>query len=193
MVGLLRAFNPSLYDLIQPYRVTDDKLMPWAYQFANPQGRPYHNDWGVMSSNPIMKAIQPFQKIKRMDCAYRIPLPAKITHGAKCQEWQPWEDGYPLAPGAQVKDRPIWDGTRSVMAPHILLDVSLDGCTTYAGFIAGEWRDCFTRYQKKIFGRMFKYYNGLKPDVGVTFDESLKLKSDCMWWFPEVAATWITA
>lgn len=183
---LLRAYNPALYDLIQPYRVTDDAFMPLAYRDI-PGGRPLHDDWGVMGKLP---ALQPWQRIRRMDCAYRIPLPAKIIKGPYHWEWQLWDATYPLAPGFVVEDRPIWDGTRSVMAPHVFLQVSELGRTEYAGFIAGEWRPCFTRYSGRVMGRTLKYYNGLKPDVGCSFDESLNIKSDCLWWFPEISVSW---
>ena len=33
-----RPINPSLYDLIQPYKVTDPAQMPYTYQAANPAG-----------------------------------------------------------------------------------------------------------------------------------------------------------
>ena len=72
-----RPINPSLYDLIQPYKVTDPSQMPWTYQAANPAGRPNHDDWAVLKDTP------------RLVTAYKVPLPYKIDDSANCTDESP--------------------------------------------------------------------------------------------------------
>jgi hypothetical protein len=193
MNWILWLCNPKLYNAIQPYKVTEDALMPWAYQFANPNGRPYHNDWGVMSSNPILKFFQPFQKIRRMDCAYRIPLPFKCTSGAKTQSWVMWNKSYPLSPDTQIEYRNVETSQGVLNLPFVLIDEGIDGAgwTTWSGYINGQWVECFKRYSVYIFGKRLAYYNGLKPDVLTLIDENGKPKSDNMVWFPEISISYI--
>jgi len=189
---VLRAFDPKLYDALRPYAVTDDALMPWAYQFANPQGRPFHNDWGIMTSNSFLKALQPFQQIRRMDCAYCVPLPFKLTSGKNNPTWMLWDTSYPTSPGTQIENRDIWDGVKTQNLPHALCDTAVEGSgrSTFAAFINGAWVECFEQYCVPLWGRYFKYYRGLKQDLTVCFDENLKPKSDLMAWFPEISTSW---
>lgn len=188
---ILRAYNSKIYDLIQPYKVTDDKQMPWAYQFANPNGRPLHNDWGIMSSNPILKAIQPFQKIKRMDCAYRLPLPFKQTSGIKFMKWMVWDISYPTVADTPIEDREIFTSAGRFVYPHALVDCAGPGSATFAALINGEWVDCFKQYHDVVFGKRLSYYNGLKQDLTVGFHDDWTIKSDLMAWFPEISVSWI--
>lgn len=189
---VFRALNSSLFDAIQPYRVNDDKLMPWSYQVANPNGRPLHNDWGIMTSNPILKFIQPFQSIPRMSCAYRVPLPFKQVEGASVKQWMLWDTSYPTSPDTPIENKDIWDGVKTQNLPHVLADCAVgDGWSSFAVNLNGEWVKCFTQYHKVIAGKRLAYYNGLKQDITVTFDENLKVKSDLMAWFPEISTSWI--
>jgi hypothetical protein len=177
----LRAFSPQIFDAVQAYKVTDDTLMPWAYQHANPQGRPYHDDWGIMSSNPVLIALQPFQKIPRIETAYRVPLPLKQTKGLCSQQWMLWDPSYPASPGLKTEIRA--DGYT-----YALVDCAVEGsgASEFSAFINGAWKPVFTQYRRMIFGRLLAHYSGgLKGDVTVTPQPGGAIKSDIMgWWDP---------
>ena len=188
-MNLLRAFDPALYDLIQQFRFTDDTLMPWAYQTANPQGRPLHNDWGIMGAFP---ALQPFQKIPRIECAYRMPLPFKQISGQCNKQWMLWDPSYPASPGLQTQMMDIWDGEKTQHLLHALVDQQVEdsGWATFAGWINGKWVPCFSSYRAKVIERRFAYYKGLKMDVTVMPNLDGTVRSDIMAWFPEISTTW---
>lgn len=187
---ILRSFDPATYDLIQGYRVTRDEDMPWAYQFANPNGRPYHNDWGLMDTLP---SLQPWQRIRRMDTAYRVPLPFRCIEGSVEKRWMLWDISYPQSPDLRIENRPIWDGVKTQTLPHALVDCAIEGSGSaeFSAWINGEWRPVFTQYRRVIFGRLFAHYSGgLKADTTVTFDENFKVKSDLMCWFDPPSCSW---
>lgn len=165
--------------------------MPWAYQFANPNGRPYHDDWGIMSKNKILQFFQPYQKIKRMDCAYKLPLPFKIINGPITKEWRLWDTTYPTVPGTPIEFKDYYTIAGKFSLPHALTDEAGYGLTTYAAYIDGEWVECFSQYHKKIGSKRLSYYRGLKQDLTVGFHEDWSLKSDLMCWFPELSVTFI--
>lgn len=171
---LARALDPKLYDLIQPYRVKDDALMPWVYQAANPKGRPLHDDWAV------------FKNVRRMDCAYRVPLPFKVTGGSFRKEWMLFDPSYPLSPDMETK---MVDGLM-----YVNTDRGNYGLVTYSAFINGEWREVFYKYTGMWFGKRLSWYKGLHQDNHVSppsVTPSGKLESDLMCWFPELAMSWI--
>jgi len=173
---IARAIDPKLYDMIQPYRVTDDALMPEEYQFTNPKGRPLHDDWAI------------FKNVRRMDCAYRIPLPFKVIKGPSHKDWMTFDPAYPLSPGMEVR----YDNASGDM--QVLTDRGEYGLVTYAGFINGEWRPCFQKYTGKWFGKRLSWYKGLHQDNNVTPSYATstgKIRSDLMCWFPELACSWI--
>lgn len=187
-MNLLRAFNPSLYDALQPYKVTQDSQMPFSYQFANPKGRPFHDDWGVMGK---LAWAQPWQKWPRMDFAYKPPYPFRISSGLKEQNWYVLDPTVPLSPGAIVEVRPFFTVGGRYDVPHVLIDDAVDGggWTQYEAFIGGEWRETYRRYSKKVFGKMLKHYCGLKCDTTVVVLPDGKLQSDVMSWWAEVSMT----
>lgn len=189
-MNLLRAFNPKLWDILQPFKAKESE-MPWAYQRANPKGRPLHDDWGVMGALPW---LQPWQKIARRDCAYRVPLPFRQIEGASEKRWVLWTQDmdYPTAPGTLIQTRPIWGNGKRYDLRHALVDVGIgEGWRTFAAFIGGAWVPCFREYHRRIFGRRFAYYNGLKQDITVSLEADGSTKSDLMAWFPEVSTSWI--
>ena len=162
-----------------------DKLMPFAYRFSNPDGRPYHNDWGIMSSNPLIKSLQPWQRIRRMDTTYLLPLPARLVaySGPVKQEWYPYQEFYPLSPGAIV-ERCSWsvregellpdpNGTiKAFLTAHPTLPPGQSA--TFACWIDNEWVECYRTSTFACFGRTWTYNYGLKFDL-----------VDPMWNFPE--------
>lgn len=182
----LRMLNPKVYDLIQRFRFTDDTLMPWAYQKANPSGRVFHNDWGVMTSNSFLKALQPFQNIPRIETAYRIPLPFKQTKGTCVKQWMLWDPLYPASPNLQTEVRD--DGHT-----YALVDCAVEGSgyAEFSAWINGSWVPVFTQYRKMIFGRLFAHYSGgLKQDITVDFFPDGSLKSDIMGWWDPPSTSW---
>ncbi len=195
MRNILRLFNPRLYDLIQPYRVTDDRLMPWAYQEANKFGRTKHDDWGIVSSNQFVKALQPWQNVRRMDCAYRIPLPFRIYGDVKIEErWILWDLGYPTAPGTRVEFREYRTAHGTFSLPHALVEYPGYGRADYSAFIGGEWVPrVFTKYTGKYFGRRLSWYKGLHQDLHVSppADAHGLIQSDLMTYFPEFALSFV--
>jgi hypothetical protein len=163
--------DPSLYDSIQKYRVVDDAMMPEEYRFSNPKGRPYHDDWFFG------------KKIRRMDCAYRIPLPFKVIGGSFRREFMLFDPSYPLAPGMETK-------TENGLT-YVLTDRGNYGLVTYAAFIDGEWKSCFQRYTGKWFGKRLSWYHGLHQDNTVSIRPDGSIRSDLMCWFPELACSWV--
>lgn len=167
---VFRLLDPALYDAIQPYRVTDDALMPEEYREGH---RPLHDDWAV------------FKNVRRMDCAYRVPLPFKVIGGNFHREWMLFDPFYPLAPGhkSEIRD----DGLM-----YVLTDRGDYGLVTYAAFIAGAWRPCFKKYTGMWFGKRLSWYKGLHQDNHVSPPENGRgIRSDLMCWFPEIACSWV--
>ncbi len=189
----------SLYRRLQKYRVTKDEDMPWAYRKANPNGRPHHNDWGIMSDNPILKFLQPWQRIPRSWSAYRCPLPLRIE-GPKEVRAIPWDGKYPLVSRTEVFDKrtEFWDGEKVVpiTLPHVNVDFQGYGKTKFYAFLDGEWvhcgngikRDFKIPFYKPPFYkiRRWYWYDGLKQDttMGMLLDGTLT--SDWMGHFPEL-------
>jgi len=170
---MAKLIDPILYDLIQPYRVKDDSLMPEEYRFSNPKGRPLHDDWAI------------FKGVRRMDCAYRIPLPFKVTGGAFRQEWMLFDPAYPMSPSCEVK---VVDGLT-----YVLTDRGNYGLITYSAFIGEKWRPVFVKYTGKWFGKRLSWYKGLHQDNHVSPPENGRgIRSDLMCWFPEQACSWVT-
>lgn len=176
----LRAFSPDVYDLIQPYKVTNDVLMPLAYQ-SIPGGRPLHNDWAV------------FQDTPRISTAYRVPLPFKCIYGDFVQKRMPWDPTYPQSPDLDIIDMEIFNGVAQVKMPHALVDCAVEGSgyAQFAVWLDGRWIPCFTQYRKTILGRLYAQYSGgLKQDVTVAFDTAGNVKSDIMGWVDPPSVSW---
>jgi hypothetical protein len=144
-------------------------------------GRPLHDDWGIMSTNPILMFLQPWQKITRMSTAYRVPLPLKQTKGLCFPQWMLWDPSYPASPGLKTEIRA--DGYT-----YALVDCAVEGsgASEFSAFINGAWKPVFTQYRRMIFGRLLAHYSGgLKGDVTVTPQPGGAIKSDIMgWWDP---------
>jgi hypothetical protein len=191
-MNLLRAIcGADLYDALEPYRVMKDSDMPWAYQFANPNGRPYANDIGIMTDKPWLKALQPWQSVRRMDKARRSPYPFIITEGKKVKNWYPLDPSYPLAPGAVVEVRPYTTVGGTYDIPHVLIDDAVDGggWTQYQAFIGGWWRNAYRRYSRRVGGHMMKHYRGYKCDTTVDVKPDGTLVSDVSGWICEYSLT----
>ena len=178
---LLRAFDPEIYDAVESCRVYEDSLMPWEYQRANPKGRTLHDDWAIFKDTP------------RIETARRVPLPFKQISGASEKRWMLWDSSYPTAPGTVIESRPIWDGVKTQVLPHALVDCAVEGsgAAEFAVWLEGKWTPCFKTYRKKVLGRLLAYYSGgLKQDLTVGFDEKFNLRSDVMAWFDPPTMSW---
>lgn len=175
----MRLLNPQLWDILQPYKATEAQ-MPWAYQAANPDGRPTHDDWAIGKS------------VKRIDCAYRVPLPFRVISGPSHKEWILWDYYYPLSPGHAIELREYATDHGVFMLPHVEVDAGDYGLVTYASFIGDEWRPVFTKYTGKWFGKRLSWYKGLHQDLHVSPpDANGVTRSDLMAWFPEFACSWV--
>lgn len=147
--------------LLQAYRVTDDALMPWAYQQANPQGRPFHDDW----------ATWPFTRILRRDTAFRVPLPFILvaSSGPVAPRWMPWQEGYPESPGANFRasvpgsEAEARGCPREVLAHDPVLPIGQ--AATMAAYLNGRWVPCYRTSSSSFLGRRLHTNRGLKPDV----------------------------
>ncbi len=164
---VLRALDPDIFDAIQAFKVVDDTLVPWAYQTANPNGRPLHNDWAAFKDTP------------RIGTAFRVPLPFKQISGECVPQWMLWDPDYPQSPGLKTEIRP--DGHT-----YALVDCAVEnsGYATFAAWINGKWMPCFQSYRKRIFNRNYAQYSGgLKQDVTVALNADGSIRSDIMGWF----------
>lgn len=153
-------------------------LMPTVYQFGVTGSRPYQDDHFL------------FKGDRRMDHFYRFPLPTFKIAGNADPEWTPYQPGYPLVPGTEIKMLPV----NGILLPHIL--------TMHPVHRAGQWSrqgfkdpqdnykliECYQTWSTPvIFGRYFYHNRGLKPDVNAKALEALEnpgLVGDCGWtWF----------
>lgn len=181
-----RPINPPLYDLIQPYKVTDVAQMPWTYQAANPTGRPIHDDWAVLKDTP------------RIVTAYRVPLPYKIENSSACQKhqgWTVWDPSYPTVPGTDVEVMPVWTDWGTFNLPQVLIDIQDSGACTYDVFINGKWTPVFKKFTAMIDGKKISAYEGLHCDTTVEVPDAsghTQTPSDMMCWWPEFAFSYET-
>lgn len=161
----------KLYQEIQPYRITDEALMPYAYSSKNPQGRPYHGDWAL------------FKKTRRMDTAYKVPMPFRKVAGTQEPIWTAWNGSYPIAPDTQIQVRPYYtDKGETIDMPHVLTmhPVYDKGWSRQEAFINGRWQEVYYSSSRQFLGNRLTYYYGLKLDPHIT---------DCMAWFPELSGS----
>ena len=170
----------ELYNLIKPFRVTHDEDLPWAYQLANPNGRPLHDDWFVLKG------------IQRIKTAYKVQLPFKVLSGDYRREWIKYDGKYPLSPGHNIEYLPVWTEMGTFQVPHVFADVAGWGPVTFGCWLNEQWTPCFYQYKKMVFGKRLLYYYGLKQDLTVDFFADGKLKSDWMGWWPEASLSWKT-
>lgn len=194
---ILRAFDPKLYDLLQPYRAKESE-MPWAYSRSNPKGRVLSDDWGVVGTAP---ALQPWQKIPRLDRTYRPPLPFRQSRGKGRKDWMLGDPDYPLAPGTAVNVTPYTWMLDGKLVTQNLLQVQVDvaeddGYAEFECFLDGEWRVVVKRWHKKIpfTNKMLKVIWGMRQDVTASPPAVLggPVQSDWMAWFPEWGCTLVT-
>lgn len=190
-MNLLRAYNPKLFDLIQPYRVTRDEDMPIAYQKAS-GGRYLRNDLGIMTDNPnsLLAKAQPWQSVPRMDFFYKPPMPFKILSGNVEKVEQLWDMRYPLlSPGAMIVEREVVTVGGRFMLPHLVVDQAGPGLTKWGVWIGGRWVECFWRYHHTVLGHRFSSYSGFRPDYAAGFTDKWEVRSDAGAWFPDISAS----
>lgn len=176
--AILRAFDSKTYDAIQSYRVKDDALMPWVYQNSR---RSTHDDWAIMKN------------VKRIDTAYRVPLPFKQISGKSEKRWVLWDEKYPTSPDLQMEMRGIWDGEKNQWMLHALIDCAVEegGWAEFAAFINGKWVPVFKQYRAIVLGRRLAYYGGgLKQDTTVTPQKDGSIRSDLMGWWDPPTCSW---
>ena len=180
--SILRLMDPKVFDLIQRYRVTDDAMMPFAYQKANPQGRPLHDDWFLARGTP------------RIETAYRVPLPFKQIGGKSEKRWVLWDGTYPTSPGTPIEYKDYHTVHGKFSLPHALIDCAVEnsGWSEFAVWIDGEWHPCFRSYRKMVLGRRLAYYSGgLKCDVTVGVNPDGSIRSDLMGWLEFPTCSWL--
>lgn len=165
----------TLSKKLKPYKVTDDTDLPWAYQAANPKGRPLHDDWVVG------------KKTRRIDTAFRIPLPLVKVAGNAEPEWVPIlrPELWTFAPGAKVEMHPYQDHLEPtpMIVPWVLTMTSGQPAGQWsrqAAYLGGEWVECYYTRSMNLFGNKLFFYGGLKIDVN---------PRDLMVWWPEVSAS----
>lgn len=156
---------------LQKYRVTREEDMPAAYRKG---ARPLHDDWPPGA-----------RWIPRMWTAYRVPYPFKLVSGNLTPKWIPYQAGYPLVPGTEIREMYYFDGVNNHdKFPHILMydfipKVGQSG--TLAAWIDGEYRECFFTTCFRIGSRAIQYHHGAKPD---------SVLGDFMCWYPEGYLHW---
>lgn len=145
---------PRLVKLTAEYKPKESQ-MPWTYQWANPDGRPLHNDFTL------------FRDTSRIEFARRVPLPLKGIKGTFKKVLKRIDPGYPTPPDTVIVDHEYYPGLR---APHVLVDYAEEGWSEFAFWHHDHWEPCVRQYMKTIkvplFGtRTLKFYSGLKADV----------------------------
>ena len=177
-LDIFRAFNPKLYDLCEPYRVTDDALMPAEYRKG---ARDKHDDWAVMRSTP------------RIETARRVPLPFRQDSGVCEKRWMLWDTCYPATPGTLIETREYRTVGGVFNLPHALVDCQIEGSgwASFSAWLDGRWVPCFKSYRKVIMGRLLAYYSGgLKQDLTVGFNPDWSIRSDVMGWWEPPTCSW---
>lgn len=168
-----------------------NRMMPVAYQ--HPAGRWLHNDHGIMAEKipswfpswlkKAIIAVQPWQKARRVDHTYVLPLPLKLISGwgGIAPEWMPWQEGYFGGMASDIQLRPVPDDPNSlarslrdqwgkdirseVLAYHPIPKPGQGGL--FGVEINGKIVPCWYVSCIKIpfFKKQFQYYFGLKPDM----------------------------
>jgi len=171
--SVLRAFDPKVFDLCEPYRTTEAQ-MPVEYAFPN--GRWKHDDWAM------------FKDTTRRSTARRVPLPFKGLEGKFEKRWMLWDTNYPTAPDTKIETRTYWTAGGVFNLPHALVDCAIEdsGWASFACYLNGEWVPCFKSYRAIVAGRRLAYYSGgLKQDVTCSVRDDGSIRSDIMgWWDP---------
>ncbi len=167
MINLL-----TLHKKIQVYRVTRDEDMPLVYQFANPSGRPYHEDWLFGKC------------VKRMDTAYKPPFPFEMIAGNATKVRRPLPLDYPLVPGVAFEIGPWWDGEKNVDKKWVWMVDPIQPAGHWAKLAVylpdGSLEPCFYTRSMGILGNKVPLYYGLKHDPHPV---------DCMAWMWEASVS----
>lgn len=154
--------------------VKDPPLMPAAYRFDNPKGRPLHDDWAIRG---IPGWLQPWSWIPRAWTFYALPMPPHRVAGNAYAEWTQAQEGYPLAPDAKT----IGVNAGLVMSMHPVHPI---GHWSIQSVYVPKLRcrvPCYFTISKLIKGKRLHFNIGFKPDVTV---------GDNGWWFPEASLTY---
>lgn len=172
-----------------------DTLMPWAYQFANPQGRPLHDDWAAKG---VPSWLQPWTRIRRMDTTFMLPMPMKLvwSSGPVEPKWMPWQETYPggLTLEAQLRDAQAGSVAAAIGCPHEILAydpvLPIGQSAEYAVWLDGAYRTCFYTSTSLVGRKRLHTNRGIKPDLTVTMLNN-KPVGDMAWNYPEASLSWI--
>lgn len=152
-----------------------NSLMPVSYQ--HPNGRWLHDDHAIPQ---LPRWLQPWSYRRRVDSSYRLPMPVFKIRGNVDPSWTLYQEGYPLAPGTEIRMMQWWDGDRnvSVLRPHIL---TMHPKYDNGWYVGGVWLK--GRVVPCYFSATYRgwhHNHGLKPDV---------THGDYMWNWPEASLT----
>ena len=145
-----------------------DKVMPMAYKFSNPNGRPYHDDW---TAKGLPSWLQPWGKIRRMDTTYMLKLPLKAISTNMKPRWMPWQEGYPGGMSSWIELRDAQPGSEAFqrgIPREVLAYDPVGGDGEWGDFgveLDGKVIECYSTYTKNIFGRRLHTNRILKPDM----------------------------
>jgi len=124
--------------------------------------RPLHDDWPW-----------PFSKIPRRLTGYCFPMPPHKIAGNAESEWIARQDGYPLAPDAELNVNK--SQVKSMHPVHAVGYWSIQSV-----YVFGRRIPCYISASTTLFGRRLHVNGGIKPDV---------TWGDWFWWF-EMSVTW---
>ncbi len=186
-------------DLLSLYgKEEGNKYMPYVYQFGVEGGRPYQDDHKIKG---VPGFLQPWSWIMRMRNSYRKPMPSYKIEGNRDPSWTPYQEGYPLAPGTEIRMIDWYDGKQTVSIPHIL---TMHPSHDPGGWsVQGYWDEkekriipCYYTFSTKVIqsgplkGRYYYGNQGLKPDVNAKPElRGTGKNGDCMWNWPEASRT----
>ena len=129
--------------------------------------RPLHDDWPW-----------PFSYIPRRWTGLCLAMPPKKVSGNQEPRWIPVQEGYPLAPDADIRVNS--DGKREILAMDPVPSAGQWSIQSFYSFKLKKRIPCYFAFSKMLFGRRLHFNGPIKPDT---------TQGDWFWW-TECSLSW---
>ena len=154
-----------------------DELIPDVYKYD----RPLHDDWGFW----------PFTLIPRKWTFWGFSFPPRLWAGNAKERWSPIQNGYPLAPDAEVYIGQ-YKKVKLIDPVHPSGQWSIQ--SLYFDPIKRRL-PCYFTFTTMFLGRRLHFNIGWKPDVTVNGWDPQEYPGGRRWgdwgvWFPDASLTW---